>query len=71
MGVLKMNYAIQKLLNDFLSKIGSDEIKMLESVPPDAAFNYVFFLYKKTYGEYPSGELYKLLETKFTFRAAA
>lgn len=66
-----MNYSIQKLYDDFLNKIGIDQIKLLESVPPQAAFNYVFFLYKKTYGDYPSGEIYKMLEDKFLKRQEA
>lgn len=71
MGVNVMNYAIKKLLKDFESRIGQDEIKMLQNVNADAAFNYVFFLYKKIYGDYPSGELYKYLETKYRYGKAA
>ncbi|MBI1858148.1 MAG: hypothetical protein HYR97_03440 [Candidatus Melainabacteria bacterium] len=66
-----MNLSIQKLIDDFIKRIGEDEIKMLENVSPDAAFNYVFFLYKKFYGDYPSGDLYKILEEKFMKRVAA
>ena len=44
-----MNYSIQKLINDFIGKVGEDDLKMLESVPPQTAFNYVYFLYKKFY----------------------
>ena len=66
-----MNYSIQKLFDDFLKKIGLDELKMLDTVSPDAAFNYVFFLYKKFYGDYPTGEIYKALELRFAQREAA
>lgn len=66
-----MNYAIQKLLDDFINRISTDELKMLDSVPPETAFNYIFFLYKKIYGDYPSGELYKILEEKFLKQIAA
>ena len=66
-----MNYAIQKLIDDFINKIGSDEVRMLETVSPEVAFNYIFFLYKKFYGDYPSGELYNILAEKFTSRKAA
>lgn len=68
---MAVNFSIQKLVNDFLSKIGPEEMKMLESVPPEAAFNYIFFLYKKFYGDYPTGELYKILEERFSHRAVA
>ena len=66
-----MNHAIQKLYDDFLRKIGDDELKMLETVSPDSAFNYVFFLYRKLYGDYPTGELYEALEERFLNRKAA
>lgn len=66
-----MNYAIQKLLDDFINRISTDELKMLDLVPAETAFNYIFFLYKKIYGDYPSGELYKILEEKFLKRIAA
>lgn len=66
-----MNYSIQKLIDDFIKRIGEDELKMLETVSPEAAFNYAFFLYKKFYGDYPSGDLYKLLEERFFKKAAA
>lgn len=66
-----MNHSVQKLFDDFMHRIGNDEIKMLETVSPDAAFNYSFFLYKKFYGDYPSGELYKALEDKFAAKKAA
>ena len=68
---MQMNYSIQKLIDNFLTRIGTDELNMLESVPPEAAFNYIFFLYKKFYGDYPSGELYKILEDRFARRIAA
>lgn len=66
-----MNYSIQKLIDDFIKKIGEDEMKMLQTVSPDVAFNYVFFLYKKFYGAYPTGELYEVLSDKFARRQAA
>ena len=66
-----MNYSIQKLVDDFIKKVGDDDLKMLEIVPADIAFNYVFFLYKKFYGAYPTGELYELLADKFSRREAA
>ena len=66
-----MNYSIQKLFDDFLKKVGPDEVKMLDTVSPDAAFNYVFFLYKKFYADYPTGEIYKALEQRFASREAA
>ena len=66
-----MNYSIQKLFDDFLKKVGADELKMLDTVSPDAAFNYVFFLYKKFYGDYPTGEIYKALELRFSHKEAA
>ena len=66
-----MNYSIQKLLDDFLKRIGENDLKMLETVSPEAAFNYVFFLYKTIYGDYPSGEIYEILEEKFFKRIAA
>ena len=66
-----MNYSIQKLIDDFINRIGPDDLKMLENVSPDVAFNYVFFLYKKFYGAYPTGELYEILADKFSRREAA
>ena len=66
-----MNYSIQKLINDFLKKLGSDDIKMLETVPKEAAFNYVYFLYKKFYEAYPTGEVYNELSNMFLKRKAA
>lgn len=66
-----MNHSVQKLFDDFIRKIGDDELKMLETVSPDAAFNYVFFLYKKIYGDYPSGDMFEALEEKFLRKKAA
>lgn len=66
-----MNYSIQKLLDDFINKIGNDDLKMLDTVSPDAAFNYIFFLYKKIYGDFPTGELFEVLYGKFAKRQAA
>lgn len=66
-----MNYSIQKLIDDFVKKIGEDDIKMLQTVSPDIAVNYIFFLYKKFYGAYPTGEVYELLANKFTEKEAA
>lgn len=68
---MAINTSLQKLVNHFLSSIGKEELQMLDIVPPDAAFNYIFFLYKKTYGDYPTGELYKILESRFGKRMAA
>lgn len=66
-----MNDSIQKLVDNFLSRFSVDDLKMLSVVPPQAAFNYIFFKYKEVYGDYPSGELYKILEDKFTRQEAA
>lgn len=66
-----MNYSINKLVEDFVSKLGFDDLKKLETVAPTSAFNYIFFRYKEIYGDYPTGELYKILEDKFAKREAA
>lgn len=66
-----MNYSIQKLVDDFFCRIGVDDLKRLETVPPASAFNYIFFKYKEIYGDYPSGELYKILEDRFVKRQEA
>lgn len=66
-----MNYSIQKLMDDFIKRIGTDDLKMLENLPSNIAFNYVFFLYKKFYYAYPTGEVYEILAEKFTKREAA
>ena len=66
-----MNYSIQKLIDDFIKKIGMDELKMLETVAPDVAFNYVYFLYKKFYDAYPTGELYQILRCIFIQKRVA
>ena len=66
-----MNYSIQKLVDDFVGRLSIDDWKMVESVPSGAAFNYLFFLYKEIYGDYPTGELYKILEDKFTTKQEA
>ena len=66
-----MNYSIQKLLDDFVSKVGEDDLKMLETVPPQTAFNYVYFLYKKFYEAYPTGEVYNALADMFSRQKAA
>lgn len=66
-----MNYSIQKLIDNFITRIGEDDIKMLERVPPGSAFNYVYFLYKKFYDAYPSGEVYEFLKDRFLKRIAA
>ena len=66
-----MNYSIQKLLDDFINRIGTDDLKMLETVTPEIAFNYIFFLYKKNYGDYPTGDLFEALYEKFAKRQAA
>ena len=66
-----MNYSMQKLIDDFVKKIGTDDLKMLQTVSPDVAFNYILFLYNKFYGAYPTGELYKILADKFAKMEAA
>ena len=66
-----MNYAIQKLLNDFLKKVGDNELSMLEKMPADAALNYLTFLYNKYYEAYPTGAIYDYLEGMFAQRKAA
>ena len=66
-----MNHSIQKLIDDFINKIGPNDLKMLETVSAESAFNYIFFLYKKIYGDYPTGELYEILKEKFLKRLAA
>ncbi|MBI3590650.1 MAG: hypothetical protein HY094_04640 [Candidatus Melainabacteria bacterium] len=66
-----MNYSIQKLVDDFIKKIGTDDLKMLETVSPDVAINYVYFLYKKFYEAYPTGEVYEILNFMFAKRRAA
>lgn len=66
-----MNYSIQKLFDDFIKKIGPDDLKMLETVSPGVALNYVYFLYKKFYEAYPTGELYEALNSIFATRKAA
>ena len=66
-----MNYSIQKLIDDFISKVGDDDLKMLETVPPQTAFNYVYFLYKKFYEAYPTGEVYNTLAEMFSRQKAA
>ncbi|MBI2995404.1 MAG: hypothetical protein HYY52_01675 [Candidatus Melainabacteria bacterium] len=66
-----MNYSIQKLVNDFIKRIGPDDLKMLETVQSDMALNYMYFLYKKIYGAYPTGEVYEVLASMFTRLKAA
>jgi len=66
-----MNYSIQKLIDDFIKKIGTDDLKMLETVAPEVAFNYIYFLYKKFYDAYPTGEMYETLNYIFQKRRAA
>ena len=66
-----MNYSIQKLIEDFFKRIGSDDMKMLETVSPDVGFNYILFLYRKFYSAYPTGEVYEILQDKFCKKAAA
>ena len=66
-----MNYSTQKLINDFISKVGEGDLKMLETVPPQTAFNYVYFLYKKFYEAYPTGEVYNTLAEIFSKEKAA
>lgn len=52
-------------MDDFIKKIGTDDLKMLETVAPEVAFNYVYFLYKKFYDAYPTGEMYETLNYIF------
>ena len=66
-----MNFSIQKLIEDFMKKIGDDDLKVLDKVSSDVAFNYVFFLYKKFYEAYPTGEVYEILADRFARKAAA
>ena len=66
-----MNYSIQKLIDDFVSKVGDDDLKMLETVPTETAFNYVYFLYKKFYEAYPTGDVYNALADMFSQQKAA
>ena len=66
-----MNYSIQKLVDDFVKRIGEDDLKMLQAVPIDTAFNYIYFLYKKFYGAYPTGEIYEVLADMFSSKQAA
>ncbi len=66
-----MNYSIRKLINDFIGKVGDADLKMLETVPPQTALNYVYFLYKKFYEAYPSGEVYNALAEMFSKQKAA
>lgn len=58
-------------MDDFIKKIGTDDLKMLETVAPEVAFNYVYFLYKKFYDAYPTGEMYETLNYIFQKRRAA
>ena len=66
-----MNYSTQKLINDFISEVGESDLKMLETVPSQTAFNYVYFLYKKFYEAYPTGEVYNALAEMFSQQKAA
>ncbi len=66
-----MNDSIKKLLDDFMKKVGNDDLKMLETVPPQTALNYVYFLYKKFYEDYPTGEVYNALAEMFSKQKAA
>ena len=66
-----MNESIKKLIDDFMKKVGNDDLKMLETVPPEVALNYVYFLYNKFYEAYPTGDLYEILADMFIKRKAA
>lgn len=66
-----MNYSMQKLMDDFVNRIGTDDLKMLEIVSLEVGFNYVFFLYKRTYGDYPTGDMFEALYEKFGTKLAA
>ena len=66
-----MNYSMQKLFDDFIKKIGSGDMKSLEGMSGDVAFNYVYFLYNKFYEAYPTGEMYEALQNRFARSLAA
>lgn len=66
-----MNYSMQKLFDDFIKKIGSSDMKSLEGMSGDVAFNYVYFLYNKFYEAYPTGEMYEVLKDRFATSMAA
>lgn len=66
-----MNYSMQKLFDDFIKKIGDSDIKSLEGMSAEVAFNYVYFLYNKFYEAYPTGEMYEALQSRFARRMAA
>ncbi len=66
-----MNDSIKKLLDDFMKKVGNDDLKMLETVPSEVALNYVYFLYNKFYEAYPTGDLYEMLTDIFARKQAA
>ncbi len=66
-----MNESIKKLFEDFMKKVGNDDLKMLETVPPEVALNYVYFLYNKFYEAYPTGDLYETLAEMFAKKKAA
>lgn len=66
-----MNYAIQKLLDDFFKKVGDNELIMLEKMPADAALSYLEFLYNKFYEAYPTGIVYDRLASMFVVQQKA
>ncbi len=66
-----MNYSIQKLIEDFIKKIGEEDLKTIDTVSPEVALNYVVFLYRKFYSAYPTGDVYEILVEKFAKTKAA
>ncbi len=66
-----MNYSIQKLIEDFIKKIGEEDLKTIATVSPEVALNYVVFLYRKFYSAYPTGDVYEILVEKFAKTKAA
>ena len=66
-----MNDSLKKLLDDFIKKIGDEDLNMLKRMPRETVFNYIYFLYKKFYDAYPSGELYETLIEIFAKEKAA
>ena len=66
-----MNYSIQKLVEDFYKKLIETDLKHIENLSSDAAFDYIIMLYKKFYTAYPTGEVYEILKDRFCNKIAA
>ena len=66
-----MNYSVKRLVDDFVKKIGDDDLRMLQNVQSDVAFNYIYFLYNRFYEAYPTGEVYGILADIFVTKKAA